>query len=126
MIAIREDYFKAKDKNVLGIFARDEEKKVFSEEERKSAFAERLKKGIEFKMIYTGEEKIREKLELTTARFIPSEKFPLSSSFIIYDSKVAMVSLKGKLIGVIVENKEIANTFRSIFNLAWGGSEKYQ
>ena len=64
--------------------------------------------------------------KLTIRRFIPKDKFPLSSSIIIYDNKVGIVSLKGKLIGVIIENKEISNTLRSIFNIAWDGAEKYQ
>src|SRR3989339_81587 len=56
LIAIREDYFKAKDKEVLGIFARDEEKKVFTQEERKNALKERINKKINLKLIYTDEE----------------------------------------------------------------------
>ncbi|MCK6462672.1 MAG: hypothetical protein L6Q29_02525 [Candidatus Pacebacteria bacterium] len=126
LIAIREDYFKAKDKNVLGIFARDEEKKVFTQEERRAALNERINKGIHLKLIYTDEEKAKGESELTKVRFVPKDKFPLSSSYIIYDNKIGIVSLKGKLIGVIIENKEISNTLRSIFNLAWDGAEKYQ
>ena len=126
LIAIREDYFKAKDKEVLGIFARDEEKKVFTQEERKNALKERINKKINLKLIYTDEEKAKGESKLTKVRFVPKDKFPLSSSYIIYDNKVGIVSLKGKLIGVIIENKEISNTFRSIFNLAWDGAEKYQ
>ena len=126
LITIREDYFKAKDKNVLGIFARDEERNIFTEKERTEAYLERIKRKINFKMIYTDNQAVKMKSEMTNARFIPKEKFPLSSSFIVYDNKVAAVSLKGKLIGVIIENKEIANTLRSIFDLAWNGAERYQ
>ena len=126
LIAIREDYFKAKNKEVLGVFALDEEMKIFSTDERKEAYKRRVKKEIKFKLIYTAEEKSKLKSTLTTKRFIPRDKFPLSSSFIIYDNKVGIVSLKGKLVGVIIENKEITNTFRSIFNLAWEGAKQYQ
>ena len=126
LIAIREDYFKAKDKNVLGIFAIDEEKNIFSEDERAKASKERENKKIKIKLIYTNDEKITRESNLTEKMFIPKEKFPLTSSFIIYDNKVGMVSLKNKIIGVIIESKEISDTFRSIFNLAWEGSGKYQ
>lgn len=126
LVAIRDDYFKAKDKEVVGFFAKDEERNVFSEEERLKAFNERVKTGIKFKLLYSDIEKNKTERESTRERFIPKNKFPLSSSFIIYDNKVAAVSMKGKLIGVIIDSKEISNTFRSIFELAWEGAEKYQ
>ena len=126
LIAIREDYFKAKDKNVLGIFARDEEKKVFTEEERNEAIKNRKNRKIKLKLLYTDIEKSEPETDLTIRKFIPKEKFPLSASFIIYDNKIGIVSLKGKLVGVIIENKEISNTLRSIFNLAWDGAGEYQ
>jgi len=128
LITIREDYFKAKNKDVLGIFGKGEEKNIFTEQERKDALNERIKKGINLRMLYTDNEKYKPETEppLTVSRFVPREKFPLSSTFFIYDNKVSIVSLKGKLVGVIVENKEITNTFRSIFELAWNGAEKYQ
>src|SRR3989338_7781093 len=126
LIAIREDYFKAKNKELLGFFALDEERSVFSAEERKQAVKERISKKIQFKFIYTDKENRTSDPNFTFSRFIPTDKFPLSSSLIIYDNKLAIVSLKGKLIGAIIENKEISNTFRSIFDLAWDGAEKYQ
>jgi sugar-specific transcriptional regulator TrmB len=127
LIAIREDYFKAKNKEVLGVFALDEEKSVFSEEERVEASRKRKKIKINTRLLYTDEKEHGEfKEEFTKRRFIPKDKFPLSSSFIIYDNKVGIVSLKGKLVGVIIENKEISNSLKSIFNLAWEGAEKYQ
>ena len=126
LIAIREDYFKAKNKDALGVFALDEEKKVFSEEERKNAYERRVNKNINTKLLYTSEKRMEATPKLTIRRFIPKDKFPMSSSIIIYDNKVGIVSLKGKLIGVIIENKEISNTLRSIFNIAWDGAEKYQ
>ena len=127
LIAIREDYFKAKNKEVLGFFAIDEEKNVFSEQEMKEASLNRKKRKINIKLIYTDNKlSLKPKSDLSMRRFIPKNKFPLSSTFIIYDNKVGIVSLKGKLIGVIIENKEIANTLRSIFNLAWDGAKQYQ
>ena len=126
LISVREDYFKAKNKEVLGIFALDEEKSVFTEEERKQAIKKRVGSKIKIKLLYSAKEISKISTDLTTKRFIPKDKFPLSSSFVIYDNKIGIVSFKGKLIGVIIENKEIANTFRLIFNLAWTGAEEYK
>lgn len=37
----------------------------------------------------------------------------------VYGNKVAMVALKGKLSGVIIESKEMATMVRTLFELAW-------
>jgi len=40
--------------------------------------------------------------------------------------KVAISSLKSKLVGMIIENKSITKTFKSLFYLAWEAAKKYQ
>jgi len=57
-------------------------------------------------------------------RFIPIEQFPYTGSITTYGGKVALVSHKKYLVGVIIENKEIASTIRTLFNLAWGSAKK--
>ena len=63
---------------------------------------------------------------MTEERFLPEDKFPFSSDITIYGDKVAIASLRGKLVGVIMESKEIASTLRSMFELGWEGSARYQ
>jgi len=132
LISIRDDYFKAKDKEVLSVYALDEEKNIFSAEERREGYEKRISKNIKLKIIYSTSEPETvdqagiDKARLLEKRVLPKEKFPISSSLFIYDDKVSIVSLKGKLVGVIIENKEISNTLRLIFNLAWEAAEEYQ
>ena len=64
-------------------------------------------------------------LELTKARFIPEDKFPIKAYTYIFDNTVALASLEGKIVGVIIESEEIAKSMRSFFNLAWEAAEKY-
>lgn len=56
--------------------------------------------------------------ELREVYLIPKEKFPFKNEINIYDNKVAIVSHQDQ-IGVIIENKNIADTQRSIFNFAF-------
>jgi hypothetical protein len=51
--------------------------------------------------------------------FIPVEKFPCHTEITIYADKVALVSFGRKLIGVVLESEDAANTLRSLFNLLW-------
>jgi len=44
----------------------------------------------------------------------------------VYGNKVSMIALKGKLIGVIIESKEMALMVRTIFELAWKQADQFQ
>ena len=60
-------------------------------------------------------------------RLISKDKFNFSNEICIYDDKVAIISFKDELIGMIIESPEIANTQRAIFGMIWefsrGGTE---
>lgn len=64
----------------------------------------------------TGEKELRE------VYLIPKEKFPFKNEINIYDDKVAIISHKDQ-VGVIIQNKDIADTQRSIFNLGFEYAE---
>jgi hypothetical protein len=42
----------------------------------------------------------------------------------IYGNKVAFSTLHGKIITVIIESQEIADTVQALFDLAWGKEGK--
>ena len=66
-----------------------------------------------------------ESAKLSTFRWLPKDINLVTNEINIYDNKVAICSLgKYELMGVIIESKEIAETQRSIFALAWRGAKK--
>ena len=54
-------------------------------------------------------------------RLVSKEKYNFSNEINIYDDKVAIVSYGNDLIGMIIENRDIANTQRAIFRIVWDG-----
>ena len=50
---------------------------------------------------------------------VPPEKFDFSNEINVYEDKVAIISFKSELIGMIIESPEIANSQRAIFNMCW-------
>ncbi|MEK7528357.1 MAG: helix-turn-helix domain-containing protein [Patescibacteria group bacterium] len=65
------------------------------------------------------------KPELTEFRWMDSSVKQLNNEINIYDDKVAIVTLgKYELMGVIIESKEIANSHRAIFEMAWKSATK--
>ena len=52
------------------------------------------------------------------ARVIPKE-FDLFIDGAVYGDQIAILSIKKDLFAVVIESKEVADTFRSLFELAW-------
>lgn len=52
-------------------------------------------------------------------RLVPVDKFNFTNEINIYDDKVAIISFKEELIGMIIESIEIANSQRAIFEMCW-------
>jgi hypothetical protein len=50
---------------------------------------------------------------------IPAKAQPIHGELTVCGDRVAMITLKGKLVGVLIESKEMANMVRAIFDLAW-------
>ncbi|MBI5755000.1 hypothetical protein HZA41_02155 [Candidatus Peregrinibacteria bacterium] len=59
-------------------------------------------------------------------RRVSAKECNFSNEINIYDDKVAIVSFKDELIGMIIESSEIANTQRAIFKMAWEFSRNFQ
>ena len=92
---------------------------------------QRLSKGIRAKTIFTTRsEKIRDlflsrthsESKMSERRYIPPENFSGSSGMTIYADRIAVGTFTGKLMGVVIESKPMAEMMRSLFHLAWVGA----
>lgn len=91
-------------------------------------YVKKAQKGIETESFVSGfglteEQKNALGAYKISAKFLP-ERFAISSEINIYDNKVAVVSLKEKT-GFIVEGKEVADTFKKMFILAYERAVQY-
>lgn len=88
----------------------------------------RVKKRIRGKSIYTSSRgeimKRNDETFLRESRYIPISKLPFSADITIFDNKVAIAALKGKVVGAVIEHKEIADSFKGLFELAWVLADK--
>ena len=125
--AIRDDVIRLSDKRIDAFFSVSDVENVFTMEERREQFNRRVAKGIRHRGIYTNEKGTLVNIAKgDDLRLVPTDKFPFTVEIAIFGDRISLASLKGKLVGVIIENKEITSTFRSIFNLAWEAAEKYK
>jgi sugar-specific transcriptional regulator TrmB len=124
--AIREDFLKAKNKNIEGFIDLDNVLERFNKNQD-SYTAKRVDKKIQSKLLYIRKqgplEGFTDPKKLRTGKFIKKSKHGFNADITIYDSKVAIISYNVKTIGVIIENQSMADTMRSIFYLIWDNLE---
>jgi len=88
----------------------------------------RVKKGITQRCIIERSEESLElmkgdKAELRECRLIDIEKFPFKNQINIYGDKMFIASYRD-LMAVVIESKEVVDTQKAIFELAWIGAKE--
>lgn len=131
LLEIQKDFLKTKYKKIEEIYSVDDFNSAFESEYisnmEKVMEKIRKQKKIKVRALYVRKKgRFSAMPSYSEMRIIPYEKFPVHSDILIYGNKTALISLKGKLIGVIIDHKDITTTLRSIFNLAWSAAKKYQ
>jgi sugar-specific transcriptional regulator TrmB len=125
---VQEDLIKISrvTKNIDNIAALDPARKISSSEDMSPLWSDLMNSGVKIRTLYTSSTTgdFPKKKNWQTKK-IPSELFDFSGEISIYGNKVAALAVKQKTLGIIVESKEIADTMRVLFNLAWKGASKY-
>lgn len=68
---------------------------------------------------------VHDKEQMRETRLVSGKEFPFSNEIDIYGSKVAIMSLQGELLAVVIESESVAKTQRMIFELAWRGAQSF-
>jgi len=128
IMAMADDIFSKNTVEIFTISSVDLFNKIFSRDENTKFEELRKRHNISVKYLYNNTAGSLPKSRFATVedRWIPDDKFPVTSGIDIYQNKISAFALKGKIIGVIIESSEISKTMRSIFKLAWEAAEKYQ
>lgn len=99
--------------------------KLFTEEEKIEWRKIRIKRSLYTKAIYTYKDGVLKNIPKSDSRKVPFNKFPITCDIAVYDEKVRIADLSKRLIGVIIEDKEIAISMKAVLDLAWEAAEKY-
>lgn len=57
-------------------------------------------------------------------RLVSKEQYDFSADVEIYGDKVATISFKEKIFGVVIESTQISQMQKAAFELMWKGAEK--
>ena len=96
---------------------------VFSDEDLKPYKAKFDEAGIKARFMSRAkqQEPIRKK---AVRQYINRKDIDFNGDILIWDSKVAFLTFRGKMISVLIESKDIADTVRSLYQLAWDCDKK--
>jgi sugar-specific transcriptional regulator TrmB len=119
---ILQDLVDSKPKETFEIANIDSVKEVLRDEELKSVQSVLSNLKAKGRALLAG--KVSSVRSGAEARQLP-EHFKFHGDILIYGDKVAMVSFKGKIIGVVTESPIIAQTLRVLFDLAWEGAREF-
>lgn len=121
--AMRETIFSANIETMEDVISYDDLRHLLPQEHWQKHNKKLESKKISGRVLYTsefGHEPSSEKSKgLWTFKKLPKKLFPMHGELTVYGNHVAMVALRGKLIGVIIESKEMATMVRTLFELAW-------
>lgn len=125
--AMRETIFETKINAMEDFISFDDLRHLLPQDHWKRHNERLAKRSIKGRTIFTSEfdEKPAPSLrDLWQFRRIPKKDFPMHGELTVYGNRIAMIALKGKLVGVIIESKEMATMVRSMFDLAWDQAGK--
>lgn len=128
---LQEEFISAGRGPVAGVVSADDLYVLFPEEEfHREIRSVRLRAGIRSRQVYTtagarpSPEEDREYLR--DNRYMPPDKLPIRGSLSANGPVLSIVSLRSKIIGVLIEHPDIADSFRALFDIVWEAAEKYQ
>jgi len=121
---IREDIIKSKTKEIYSFIPLDELYSLFAEKEHSEVISKtRMEKKIKSYVIYTSRRKDYfkpvDKEQLREAKYVSPESFPFKAGIDIYANKVGIYTFKNQILGILIENNDISNTLRMIFQMLW-------
>ncbi len=120
VISMTLDHMKlSKNQVFYTVFSRDIIEQVMTPDELTRFRKERLGNKISARAIYSREKGDLTGVENANMVRLPAKDFPVSCDIAFYEDKVRIASFKDRLMGVVIEDKEIAQSFRVIFELAW-------
>ncbi len=100
-------------------FSRDILETVMDQETLDRMSKDRHAHKIKVKSLYTFSKGNLPNRPHTQRMRLEAKEFPISCDIAIYEDVVRITSFRGRVLGIAIEDKEIAKSFKAIFELAW-------
>lgn len=116
---IRKDYLQKKNETMNCIYDWDPITNLFSNQENKLFLEARKKREIYAKSFYRA--KIQRHLSHKYSKFqyIPNLEFSALPDITFYRDSVSIMNMKDRIVGIVIESREIKNKLIDVFHLSW-------
>jgi hypothetical protein len=124
--AIYEDTLLCKEKVIYDILDPKKYLNLLGEDFQGSYVKRRVRRNIRIMALGPDDpenEKYINAEELREVRFFDRQAFNVPNEIMIYDNKVCLISFSSSM-GVIVENSDIAQSMKAIWQMVWGNAKK--
>jgi sugar-specific transcriptional regulator TrmB len=124
--AMVEDMFDVeKGTEIVMVYPYDVVEGAFSSSERESWKNKRTKSNVMIKAMYTKKDGSYPRGKTNRIdKKIPMDKYSIKSDIAVYENRIRIASFGDKNVGIIIENRDMADTLKSILNLAWKGLDE--
>ncbi|MCX6780884.1 MAG: hypothetical protein NT003_02075 [Candidatus Magasanikbacteria bacterium] len=117
-----EDVIATKPNDTCEFYNADTVFEVFTPDDLKPLREHMSRLKVKGRALHSGTLKMDPRKEVETVKIIhPHKNF--GGDIFVYGNKVALSTLHGKIITVIIESQEIADTIQALFDLAWKGTK---
>ncbi len=127
--SMRETIFESGTDKMEDVISYDDLRHLLPEEHWKKHNKKLDTKKIKGRALFTsesGKENPSDPTGLWSYKQLPHKLFPMHGELTVYGDRVAMIALRGKLVGVIIESKEMATMVKTLFDLAWKQADEYK
>lgn len=93
--------------------------RLFTDEERMKMRADRVSRKINIKVIYTTDGEKLPPHKLSQRHIVPFGKYPISGDIAVYGDFVRFASFTGRVGGILIEDRAMAETVKALLKLAF-------
>jgi len=120
-----DEVLKAASGTVYMAYSVDAINDVFDEKDVQRWRRIRVERGVQMKVFYTYKDGELKNVPNSENTKVPFDKFPITCDIAVYGNKVRIASLANRLVGIIIEDEEIAKSMEAILKLALDSAKKY-
>jgi sugar-specific transcriptional regulator TrmB len=118
LTAVRDEFLKAKKKEIFSIYSIERIDDIFSVEERKKFTEKRIQKRIKSHAIYSSKTgAVEVKSPFTELTSLDMKNYSANVDVSVFDNKVVLTSLDEPIMSVIIENEAMAESISQILSM---------
>lgn len=112
-----------KNEEIYMAYNADLVRSMLTQKEREGIRFDRAKKNIHVYSLYTTDGDELESSNVSKRKILDKEKYPLDADIAVYGDKIRLASLGDNAVGIVIENKDLANSLKSILRLCWDSTK---